>query len=109
VLGTGVEGAILRLVAVTEQLRCVRLLQGRVSNRDSARIRIMVPLTSSSERPPRHDEQMPMECGRGSRDIKNYQEAGKLPALWLSHGSTAGVNVCAYRGSMPLDVCTAGR
>lgn len=69
VLRAGVEGAILRLVVVSEELRGVRLLQGRVSNRDRAPIRLtvggMVLLTSSSERLPRHDEQMPMECDDG--------------------------------------------
>ena len=62
-LRAGLERAVLRLVAISKELRCVRLLQGRVSNRDSAHIRPAVLLTSSSARPPRHDEQMPMECG----------------------------------------------
>ncbi len=46
VLGTGVEGAILRLVAVTQELRCIRMLQGHVSNKDNARTRPAVLLTS---------------------------------------------------------------
>ena len=79
VLRAGVERAVLRLVVVTEELRCVRLLQGRVSKRDGARIRSAVPLTSSSARPPRHDEQMPMECGCKcrSREIKELSRCGE--------------------------------
>lgn len=100
-LRAGLERAVLRLVAISKELRCVRLLQGRVSNRDSAHIRPAVLLTSSSARPPRHDEQMPMECGCGSRDIKNCRGCGGGTGYAKGHWYMAGGNACAPAGDMP--------
>ena len=99
-LRAGLERAVLRLVAISKELRCVRLLQGRVSNRDSAHIRPAVLLTSSSARPPRHDEQMPMECGCGSRDIKNCRGCGgaramqKVTGIWQEEMRARSQKTC---------------